>query len=131
MILNFSMSELIHSDTAIRYKINNMPDLKSMDNLLKLIVFCLQPLRDRLRRPMVVTSGFRCTQLNKAIGGVPTSHHCIGCACDFHVPGMTIKDTIEFIKKSGIKFTQLIDEGTWVHISYVPDNLKCEVLKLR
>ena len=131
MVLNFSISELISSNTAVIHKINNMPDINSLDNMLKLIVFCLQPLRDKIRRPMVVSSGFRCKQLNKLVGGVPTSHHCIGCACDFHVPGMTIKETIEFIKKSGIKFTQLIDEGTWVHISYVQDNLKCEVLKLR
>jgi len=130
-MLNFSMSEFIHSDTATRYKINNMPDIRSLDNLLKLIYFCAQPLRDKAKKPFIVTSGYRSPQLNKAIGGSTSSHHCIGCAMDFHIAGMSIAQGIEFIRKSDIKFTQLIDEGSWIHISYLESNLKCEVLKYR
>ena len=131
MKLNFSMSELIHSDTAARYKINNMPDLRALDNLLKLIYYCAQPLRDKAGRAFIITSGYRCPLLNKTICGSSTSHHCQGCAMDFHIEGMSISQGIDFIRKSGIKFTQLIDEGNWIHLSYVQDNLKCEVLKYR
>ena len=46
MNLNFSMSELIYSDTAVRNNINNMPDINSLDCMLNLIVYCLQPVRD-------------------------------------------------------------------------------------
>lgn len=127
-MLNFTFSELVHSDTAARYNINNMPDLKASDNLLKLIHYCLQPLRTKSGIPMVITSGYRCPQLNKRIGGSTTSHHCLGCAADFHFVGKSIAWGIDFIRKSGVPFTQLIDEGNWIHLSFVPDNLKCEVL---
>ena len=59
MILNFKMSELIYSETAIKENINNMPDINSLDNMLELITFCLQPVRELLGVPMIITSGFR------------------------------------------------------------------------
>ena len=59
MHLNFLISELIKSDTAAKYNINNMPDINSLDNMLYLIIFCLQPLRDKLGRPIIITNGFR------------------------------------------------------------------------
>lgn len=130
--LNFSISELIHSDTAIRNNINNMPDIKSIDNMLELIVYCLQPIRDKLKKPMIITSGFRNQQVNKLVGGVANSQHTTGQAVDFVVNGMSVQQIIDFIKKSGIKYTQLIEEHTknssWVHISYNKRNLKCETL---
>ena len=45
MTLNFKMSELIYSDTAVRHNINNMPDINSLDCMLDLIYNVLQPLR--------------------------------------------------------------------------------------
>ena len=131
MELKFSISELVRSDTAKRFKIDNMPDLKALDNLLKLIYYCLQRIREKAGAAMIITSGYRCPQLNKAIGGSATSHHCLGCAADFHFEDKTIAWGIDFIRKSGVPFTQLIDEGDWIHISYVPDNLKREVLNYR
>ena len=59
MKLNFLLSELIKSDIAIKYNINNMPDINSLDNMLNLIFYCLQPLRDKLQKPVIITSGFR------------------------------------------------------------------------
>jgi len=134
--MNFKISELIYSETANRLKINNMPDINSLDCMLDLICDCLQPLRDKLKKPMIITSGYRCAQLNKAVGGAtdkygkPTSQHCKGQAADFHVNGMTVKDTIDFIIKSGVPFDQLIDERTWVHISYRKGNNRRQVLKV-
>lgn len=132
MNLNFSISELIHSDTAIRHNINNMPDIKAIDNMLELIVYCLQPIRDKLKKPMIITSGFRNQQVNKLVGGVANSQHTTGQAVDFYVNGMTVKEIIDFVRKSGIKYTQLIEEyanaTSWVHIAYNRNNLKCETL---
>ena len=120
MNLNFSMSELIHSDTANLYKINNMPDINSMDNMLNLIVFCLQPIRDKIGKPMIISSGYRNSQVNKLVGGSPTSEHLKGMAVDFTVKGMTVSQVIDFIKKSGVEYNQLINEyNRWVHISFV------------
>lgn len=130
MALNFKISELIHSDTAAKYNINNYPDINSLDNLLELIVFCLQPIRDKIKKPMIITSGFRNAQVNKLVGGVANSQHVKGQAVDFTVSGMTIKQTIEFIKNSGIEYDQLINEyDRWVHISFVKGKNRKQTLK--
>lgn len=135
MALNFKMSELIRSTTATQCKINNMPDITSLDNLLNLIYNCLQPIRTKLGKPMIVTSGYRCEVLNQKVGGSKTSHHKYGKACDFVVNGMTPAQLIAFIRNCGVPFTQLIEEygksGCWVHISYDSNNLKKEVLRYK
>ena len=126
MNLNFTISELTHSDTAKQYGINNTPDLKATDNLLRLIVKVLQPLRDKLGKPMVITSGFRCAKLNTLVGGVANSQHTTGQAVDFVVNGMDVHTLFEFVRNSGIMYDQLIEEHskgkTWVHISYALKN---------
>lgn len=130
MGLNFKMSELIHSDTAVRQNINNMPDINSLDCMLDLIVHCLQPIREKIAKPMIISSGYRNSQVNKLVGGVATSQHCKGQAVDFTVKGMSVAAVIEFIKKSGIEYDQLINEyNKWVHISYVKGKNRKQVLK--
>lgn len=130
MNLNFTISELIHSDEAVKNKINNMPDINSLDNLLELVVLCLQPIRDKLKKPMIITSGYRNAQVNKLVGGVSNSMHQYGQACDFKVSGMTPAQIVEFIKKSGVEYDQVINEyDKWVHISYVKGNNRKQVLK--
>lgn len=130
--LNFKISELIHSDTAVLYRINNMPDINSLDNMLNLIVYCLQPIRDKLKKPMKITSGYRCYELNKKVGGQLTSQHLKGQAIDFVVDGMTPSQIVSFIKDNGFEYDQLINEyDKWVHISYNRHNNRKQVLKIR
>lgn len=124
--LNFSMSELIHSDMAVKHNINNMPDINSLDCMLDLIVYVLQPLRDMIKKPMIISSGYRNALVNHLVGGAvdkygnPISQHCKGQAADFIIKGMTVKEIIEFIKKSNIEYDQLINEyDKWVHISFI------------
>ena len=117
--LNFSISELIHSDNAIKAGIDNTPTIKEIDNLLNLIFYCLQPIRDKLKKPMIITSGYRNMKINFLAGGAINSQHLKGEAADFHVNGMTIQQVINFIIKSGIEFDELINEkNKWVHISF-------------
>lgn len=122
MNLNFKISELIHSDTSIKYNINNMPDVNSLDNLLNLIFYCLQPIRDKIKKPMIITSGYRSLEVNRLVGGATNSQHRTGQAVDFKISGMTPRQVVDFIKKSGIEYDQLIEEysnnTSWVHISY-------------
>ena len=133
-MLNFSITELCKSDVARKNNISNIPQILSIyDNMLELIVNLLQPLRNKLGKPMIISSGYRCAKLNKLVGGSGTSHHLNGYAVDFVVVDRKVNEVIDFIRKSGLKWTQLIEEhsnGTkWVHISYDKKNLKCEVLK--
>lgn len=118
-MLYFKMSELIHSDKAVLLKINNMPDINSLDNMLNLIHYVLNPIRERITRPMIITSGYRCKELNKAVNGAEYSQHLRGQAVDFVVEGMKIADIIKFINNMNIEYDELINEyDKWVHISY-------------
>lgn len=131
MDLNFTLTELCYSDTAKLLKINNIPiDLKIYDNLLNLIFYVLQPLRLKLGKPIIVTSGYRCKELNKKVGGVDTSQHLIGQAADIHVKGMTIQQLFDYIKLSGIQYDQLIHEGSWIHISFNKNHNRKQSLKI-
>lgn len=117
--LNFTMSELLKSDTAIKYNIPNTPDTKSLDNLLNLIVYCLQPIREYLGKPMVISSGYRSARINQLVHGVSNSQHTLGQAADFVVSGESVASVIFKIQKSGIEYDQIINEyNRWVHISY-------------
>ena len=129
--LNFKISELIQSDTAIKYNINNMPDINSLDNMLELIVYCLQPIRDKIKKPMIITSGYRNSQVNKLVGGVSNSQHANGQAVDFKISGMTPAQVVDFIKKTDIEFDQLINEyDKWVHISFNKGKNRKQILKI-
>ena len=132
---NFSLEELTKSQTAVRLGIDNQPSIPVTNNLRNLVSSVLQPLRDKLGMLVSVSSGYRSTALNKAIGGSPASDHCFGYAADIEVPGMSTKELFLFIKRN-FKFKQLILEfhnenvasSGWVHVSYNPLDLKCECL---
>ncbi len=129
--LNFKISELIHSDTAVLHNVNNMPDINSLDNMLDLIFYVLQPLRDRLKKPIIITSGFRCKKVNELIGGKSTSQHLKGQAVDFIVQGMKPSEVVQFIRNTYIEYDQLIDEyDKWVHISFNKGNNRQQYFKI-
>ena len=119
--LNFTMSELLKSDIAEKYNISNIPDKQSLDNMLTLIIECLQPIRNFIDKPLNISSGYRSPRLNghPLIQGKDDSQHITGQAVDFTIKGMTPKQIIEKVKASGVEFDQLINEhNIWVHISY-------------
>lgn len=126
---NFSLMELIHSDTALSAGIDNWP--QSLDiayNLQSLVINVLQPLRDRLKSPVFINSGYRCSELNSHpnIRGVVNSDHLTGSAADIHCPAMGMKYLAIFMTQILPQFNQLILEKWninnpsygWVHISY-------------
>ena len=78
----FTLSELTYSATARQRGIRNEPDETQKENLRKLVENLLDPIRERWGKPILVTSGFRSQQLNKAVGGVRNSEHLTGCAAD-------------------------------------------------
>ena len=131
MILNFKISELIHSDIAVQNNINNMPDINALDNLLELTFYCLQPIRDLIKKPMVITSGFRSSKVNFFVGGALNSQHLIGQAVDFKIKRMKPEEIISIIKKSNIEYDQLINEhNKWVHISFSKNKNRKQCFKI-
>ena len=131
--LNFTMSELLHSDIAKKYNIYNVPDKEHLDNLLILICECLQPIRNYINKPIIISSGYRNVRLNShtLINGKPNSQHCFGQAADFTIKGLTPKQVIEKVIASGVEFDQLINEhNIWTHISYNKGKNRKQVLEI-
>lgn len=79
---HFTLDELMKSPTATRLGIDNTPTAEHLENLRDLVEYILEPLRIHYGRPIIVTSGYRCARLNKAVGGSSTSQHCSGQAVD-------------------------------------------------
>ena len=129
-------TEKDYLDMAVQHNINNMSDINSLC-MLDLIVFCLQPNREKIAKPMIITSGYRNAQVNKLVGGAvdkngnPTSQHCKGQAADFSIKGMSIASIIDFIKRNGFEYDQLINEyDKWVHISFVKGKNRKQCFKI-
>ena len=121
---NFSYDELIASATAKRLGLDNTPTPEEKEKLRQLAEDILQPIRDAWKSPIVVTSGYRSEEVNKAVGGVKTSQHRLGEAADIKVGGKERNRKLfnyiyKLISKGDIKVGQLIDEYSysWIHIS--------------
>lgn len=119
---NFSLYEMTYSTTAKLHGIDNTPPKQVIQNLRALCENILQPLRNYLKVPVVITSGYRCAVLNKRVGGVANSQHCLGMAADFVTPKTNLKLAFDYIKNY-LEYDQLLYEyakdGTvWVHVSY-------------
>jgi zinc D-Ala-D-Ala carboxypeptidase len=128
---NFTLSEFLESETALRKGIPNTPTPAALKALTECTIPGMQRVRDLLASPIVVSSGYRAPAVNRAVGGSSTSQHCMGEACDFKAPGFgTPLEIARFIvaNKAKIGFDQIIQEGAWVHISFVKANPRGQVL---
>ena len=121
----FTISELTHSDKAKELRIDNTPfSYTIVDNLTNLTEKLLDPIREMWGKPLNVNSGYRCSALNKAVGGKPTSQHLKGEAVDITTGSKAEnKKLFEMIKESGLVYDQLIDEYGFscIHISLKRD----------
>lgn len=122
----FSLSEFLNSATAKRLGIDNTPTFEVVDNLNKLADY-LDVIREKVGKPILISSGFRCPVLNKAVGGVSNSQHQKGLAADLICADMESLE--KAIRETG-GFDQLIKEhrkgskSFWYHVSVEPRNGK-------
>lgn len=124
---NFTYEELVASDTARKKGIDNRPTAAAEIYIGKLAREVLQPIRDVYKKPIIVTSGYRCEALNKAVGGSKTSQHLSGQAADIKAADGDNKALFECIRKlvrnGKLKVGQLIweygskEQPRWVHVS--------------
>jgi hypothetical protein len=127
--MHFSIEELYASQTAKAKGIDNKPDFPSLINLVYLCAYVLEPLRVAMNEPIKIGSGYRCTKLNAAVGGVSNSQHMKGQAVDLCIDGDLKKGKKWFAYiRDHLPFDQLIWEHNpktgsyWVHVSFVyPD----------
>lgn len=128
---NFTLAEMIKSETALRHGMDNTPSQAVISNLQVLALSVLQPVRDHFARGVKVNSGYRSPEVNAKVGGSRTSDHCKGMAADIEIPGVPNHELASWIRDN-LSYTQLIlefytpgvpDSG-WVHVSYDPADLK-------
>ena len=131
---NFTLQELIKSDTAIRMDINNNPNSGQIEKLKDLCENILQPVRDHFGR-VKVTSGFRSPELCTAIGSSVNSQHAKAEAADFECIGVDNAELFDWIKDN-LTPDQLILEfytpgepnSGWIHCSYTSDQPRKQFL---
>lgn len=132
----FTMSELTSSPTARRKGIDNTPNGVQRAALTALVTNILDPLREAYGKPIVVTSGFRCAKLNRAVGGVARSQHTKGEAADIRSLSDKPADNkrlFDLIVRLGLPYDQLIDEYgyNWVHVSYTQGANRRQILHVK
>lgn len=114
---HFELAEFLRSQAAARSGETLEPPPFVVDNLKRLCVDVLEPLRTSLGQAIVISSGWRPKWLNTAIGGAQNSAHLTGRAADIHVPGMTSAELARFIQRQRLPVDKCIDEfGQWVHV---------------
>jgi hypothetical protein len=129
---HFELREFTESATARSHGIANVPPFEAVENLKFLCVFTLEPLREALGMPLIITSGYRSKALNDRITHhSSTSQHMNGEAADFYVgwngpkenaPSrreLLIKAFRQIITDDSIVFDQCIIYPSFIHVSYV------------
>jgi hypothetical protein len=134
---NLTLAEVIRSESAKRFQINNNPTAEHLENLKLLATHIFQPMRDHFGAPIHISSGYRSLALNKRIGGARNSQHSTGQALDIDMQGTKVSNADIFNwAKDNLKFDQLIWEfgddtnPDWVHISYAKKPRK-QILKAK
>jgi len=119
---HFTREEFERSQYALRNGINNKMDGDALSCAADLCTAILEPLRRKIMTPITVSSGYRCHELNEAIGGSAHSQHTRGMAADIQAINLNNLELANIIKNLGLPYDQLIYEGDWVHVSHATFN---------
>jgi zinc D-Ala-D-Ala carboxypeptidase len=125
-----TLKEFQNSDTATRHGINNEMSPSQIESAKLLCENVFEPLRLYLNIPIRISSGFRCVQVNRKIGGSTSSQHCKGEAMDIKIDAKGF-----YFIKDKLEFDQLIwefgndEQPSWVHVSHKKSRNRKQVLK--
>lgn len=130
---HFTLTEYTISETAARRGIDNTPREAFVLENLKRTAGVMEQIRELLGGAITITSGFRCLDLNTAIGSKPTSAHVVGLATDFIAPGFgspydACRAIVPHVQRLGID--QLIYEHTWIHVGLRAGEARHQILTL-
>lgn len=127
----FWLSEFLRSDTAVRLGLDNTPDVAAANNLRNVLAPGMERIRNLLRVPAFISSGYRSSAVNAAVHGSVASQHLKGEAADFISPEAGTPKSIALLlakHQPEIRFDQLIFEGSWVHVSFTAGKPRGSVL---
>jgi zinc D-Ala-D-Ala carboxypeptidase len=127
-----TLQEFERSQTATRLGIPNKMNESQTANARLLCINVLEPIRSFYNSPIVISSGYRSNSLNSKIGGSSVSQHLKGQAADFTVVGKTVQQVFSDIvsgKIPNLEYDQVIEEGSWLHISFSQGNNRKQKLK--
>ena len=127
---NLSQHFTLGEFTRSKYpEVYNIPSHEAIANLKRLCGW-LEALRERAGRSIVINSGYRSPQLNRKVGGAPTSNHLTGCAADIRTSGMEQAITyaailLAYARESQQEFDELLIEknrygAVWLHFAVRP-----------
>ena len=118
----FTLQEFIKSSTAARLKIDNTPTNEILRNLQFGVSMVLDPLRRIHQQPIIITSGYRCAQLNKAVGGVANSWHTKGNAADIHIKdeeeARAIFNILKTLPSVDTALFEHSRSSQWIHVQW-------------
>lgn len=122
---NFSYAEFEKTDVPGMQVKNTITSVDVRDSIKELVDTVIQPLRDAWGKPLAINSGYRCPEVNQAVGGVPTSQHTKGEAADVCPFGRNGSGNVDAIRQLAQKaselklpFDQMILYPTFVHFSH-------------
>lgn len=120
----FTFTEFERSDTATKFAIDNTMPESAKKNVSELVDKVLDPLREAWGKPITVTSGYRCPELNKAVKGVAGSMHLEGRAADISTGNVVDNRRLwQLVQDLKLPYFELIGQKygfKWLHISYNP-----------
>lgn len=118
----FTLEELTKSGTATRLGIKNQPGATEIRNLQYGVNMVLDPLRRLYKNPIIINSGYRCQELNKAVGGVANSWHIQGNAVDIHLKdeaeAKTLFNLLKTIPSVDTVLYEHSKSSTWLHVQW-------------
>jgi zinc D-Ala-D-Ala carboxypeptidase len=126
---NFTLGEMTRSATATRAGVPNTPDDEAIAAMQLLCEKVLQPARDA-NGALAITSGYRSPRVNRLVKGSRSSDHKYGKAADLIPTGnVSLEELGKWIQEN-CEFKQLIYEyEQWLHVSFDPDDNRCEILE--